>query len=145
MQLTEVLRERLASEYRLASTLMSASESAREKLFYFSVIYLEAGRIINWKMDPDLVLIWAVTQWVHQTATAKFQRMAQGDITPVPDDFIAQLTQATVELAQYVENDGSGQELARLMGVFSQIGYATTGNGYYLIQKASITESQPPT
>ena len=141
MQLPKVLRDRLASEFRLASTLMSASESAREKLFYFSVIYLETGRIINWEMNKDLALIWTVTQWVHQRATAKVQALAQGDIAPLPDDYFDQLTKATVELTNYVENDGSGDELVQLMGEFSQIGYATTGNGYYLIQKASITES----
>ncbi len=145
MLLREELRERLANEYRLASTLMSASDNAREKLFYFSVIYLEAGRIINWQMDTDLVLIWTVTQWVHQRATAKFQAMAQGDIAPLPNDYLDQLTHATVELANFVQNDGSGNELAQLMGTFSMLGYATTGNGYYLIKKASITESQLPT
>lgn len=145
MQLTKVLRERLASEFRLASTLMSASEGAREKLFYFSVIYLETGRIINWEMNKDLALIWTVTQWVHQRATAKVQAMAQGDIAPLPDDYFDHLTLATVELTNFVENDGSGDELAQLMGEFSLLGYATTGNGYYLIRKASVTESQPPT
>ena len=142
MQLTKDLRERLGSEFRLAVSLMVASESPREKLYYFSVLYLESGRIINWQWDSDLVLIWLVTQQTHQRATAKLLAMLQGDqVAPLPDDYFVQLTQATYKLTEYIEKDGSEQELTQIMGTFAQLNYLTTGNGYYLTQKQSIIKS----
>lgn len=144
--LPKELRERLTSEIRIAATLMKGTEIALEKLYYFSVVYLEVGRIINWQWDADLVLIWLVAQQAHVRAAAKVQAMAQGDrLAPLPGDYLDRLTQATVELADFVENDGSGHELAQLMGTFSELVYLTTGNGYYLTQKASIAGSQSPT
>lgn len=146
MQLTNELRERLGSEFRLAVSLMVASESPREKLYYFSVLYLESGRIINWQWDRDLVLIWMVTQQTHIRATAKLQSMLQGDpVAPLPDDYFVQLTKATYELTEYVEKNGTEQELAQIMGTFAQLDYLTTGNGYYLTQKRSIMEKQSST
>ena len=146
MQLTKELRERLASEFRVAVALMTASESALEKMYYFSVLYLETGRIINWQWDTDLILIWMVTQQTHQKATAKLQRMAQGDrLAPIPDDYFDHLIEATAELAAYVEKDGSGHDLAQIMGKFAELAYLTTGNGFYLMQKTAIAQNQSPT
>ena len=144
--LPKELRERLASEIRIAATLMNGTEIALEKLYYFSVVYLEVGRIINWQWDADLVLIWLVSQQTQARAVAKVQAIAQGDrIAPLPNDYFDRLTQTTVELADFVENNGSGNDLAKLMRTFAELVYLTTGNGYYLTQKQSIIETQSPT
>lgn len=145
MQLPDNLRERLVSELKTAIMLMRQSESLREKLLYFSVTYLEVGRIINWQWDADLVLIWLVTQQVHQRATPKLQSMLQGDrLAPLPDDYFEHLIQATSDLADYIETNGSSDVLAELMGRFSMLAYLTTGNGFYLTQKTALTTEDSP-
>ena len=55
------LRRRLAAEYRYAAIKMQEIPPER-KMFYFSVLFGEAQRVLNFEWDRDLALIHLVTQ-----------------------------------------------------------------------------------
>jgi hypothetical protein len=59
------LQLRLVKEYRYAVNKMQESQQPAQKLFYFSVFFGEAQRVLNFEWDRDLALIYTVTQHVH--------------------------------------------------------------------------------
>ena len=136
LSLPDDLHKRLADEFRLAAIRMVDSPNPNQKLFYFSIFFGEAARVLNWHWDRELALIWAITQFTQSQATARWQASKQGDqVATVSKEFFDALAENAVALADYVENKGTEQELHQIRGRFSELCYATTGNGYYLVQK----------
>jgi hypothetical protein len=117
---------------------MSDTSNPQEKLYYFSVFFGEATRILNWHWDRDLALIWLVTQQVQQQASLRFQSIPREPVVSLSGGFFEVLTQTSVELADYIERKGTEEELCILMGRLAELAYVTTGNGYYLLQKGDI-------
>ena len=56
-------RQRLAKEGRNVATKIQESTEPAKKLYYFSVLYLEAQRVFNQEWDRDLVLIYMTGQF----------------------------------------------------------------------------------
>jgi hypothetical protein len=135
-------RQRLAKEYRYAVTKMQEATQAVNKLFYFSVFFGEAQRVLNWEWDTDLALIHMITQQVHTQINAAVQ--VPGLLQTLPIDWatiLDKLTQVASDLATYfeqTENEGSKEELYRILGLFAEITYAVSGNGSYLYEKGSF-------
>jgi hypothetical protein len=136
--LREEYKQRLAKEYRYAVTKMQETQQVAQKLFYFSVFFGEAQRVLNWEWNTDLVLIHIVTQHVHTQINATTQMPG---LQSLPIDWtvvIDKLTQASSDLAAYFENLGnteSKEELCQILGHFAEIAYAVSGNGSYLTDK----------
>lgn len=132
-------QQRLAKEYRYAVTKMQEAKDPTKKLFYFSVLFGEAQRVLNWEWNTDLALIHMVTQHVHtqfMTQASLFGQLPI-DMAIVYD----KLTQVASELAVYfekTENKDSREELYQILGRFAEIGYIVTGNGSYLYEKGLI-------
>src|SRR3972149_1418691 len=63
--LREEYRQRLIGEYRYAITKMQEATLPAKKLFYFSVIFGEAQRILNWEWNTELALIHQITNHLH--------------------------------------------------------------------------------
>lgn len=136
LSLPDELHKRLADEFRLAATLMVGTANPNEKLYYFSVFFGEAGRVLNWHWDRELALIWAITQATQNQAASRLQSTRQGEpVAMLSAEFFDALTRSAVALADYVEEQGTEQELHQILGRLSELTYATTGNGYYLLQK----------
>ncbi|MBF8264660.1 MAG: hypothetical protein HW384_524 [Dehalococcoidia bacterium] len=135
------LRQRLATEYRYAVTKMQKSPEAPKKLFYFSVFFGEAQRVLNWQWDRDLALIYTITQHIHTQVNATMQIPALG-VFPIDwATFYEKLTQGASDLAAYYEkseNDDNREEMYQLLGRLAEIAYAISGNGSYLYEKGSI-------
>jgi len=115
---------------------MSETSNPQEKLYYFSVFFGEATRILNWHWDRDLALIWLVSQQVQQQTAAAISRSEP--VIRLSGEFFEVLTQTSVELADYIERKGTEEELCILMGRLAELAFVTTGNGYYLLQKGNI-------
>ncbi len=136
----EEFRRRLAKEYRYAVTKMQETQPA-QKLFYFSVIFGEAQRVLNWEWNTDLALIYTVTQHVYTQINTVMQASALTQVLPI--DWTAvydKLTLVASDLAAYFEktdNEGS-EELCQILGRFAEIAYAVSGNGSYLYEKGLI-------
>src|SRR4030042_5564449 len=118
-------RQRLAKEYRYAVTKMQEATQLINKLFYFSVFFGEAQRILNWEWDTDLALIHMVTQHIHTQINATIQM--PGIVQTLPIDWTTvsdKLTQVASDLATYfekAENEGSKEDLCQIMGRFAEI------------------------
>ena len=140
--LREELQRRLTEEYRYAVTKMQQETQPIRKLFYFSVFFGEAQRVLNFEWNRDLALIYTVTHHVHTQINATTQVPALGQVLPI--DWAAvydKLTEVASNLAAYferAENEGSKEELYRILGHFAEIAYAVTGNGSYLREKGSF-------
>ncbi|MBI4312381.1 MAG: hypothetical protein HY681_11460 [Chloroflexi bacterium] len=119
---------------------MIAAKELDRKLYYFSVYYGEASRILNWKWDRDLALIYAVTLYAHQQLTAGLQLMLTPRSPAVSqvDAISGSLTESARELAKFVEENGNPELLTEILGRIAEIAYAATGNGRYLVEKGVL-------
>ncbi len=137
--LRKELRQRLAKEYRYAVNRMREETQPLKKLFYFSVIFGEAQRVLNWEWNNDLVLIHIVTQHVHTQVITTAQTPALGQVIPIDwASVYDKLTQTASDLAVYfekAENEDSKEELYKIIRHFAEIAYAVSGNGSYLHEK----------
>ncbi len=137
--LREEYRQRLAQEYRYAATKMQESPQAAKKLYYFSVLFGESQRILNWEWDRDLSLIYMTSQYTYNQVNLLMQPGMRGNV-PIDDSMVfTALTQAAFDLATYLEKtEDNKEELHQILGRFAEISYAVTGNGSYLYEKGLI-------
>jgi len=138
----EELRQRLSKEYRYAATKMQESPQPARKLFYFSVLFGEAQRALNWQWDRDLALIYTVTQHAHTQINTTIQMPGLGQVLPIDWTTVYdKLTQVASDLAAYfekAENEGSKEELCQILGRFAEIAYVVSGNGSFLHEKGLV-------
>jgi len=139
--LSKEYRQRLAKEYRYAVTKMQEAKDPGRKLYYFSVLFGEAQRTLNWGWNRDLVLIYTVTLHVH-TQVNGAMRMPTGQILPIDwASLLEKLTQGSSYLAAYferAENESSKEELYQILADFAVIAYAVSGNGSYLLERGAF-------
>ncbi len=135
------LRQRLAKEYRHAATRMQEEKHPAKKLFYFSVFYGEAERVLNFEWDREVVLVWLVTHQVHMQINATTQTPILA-LLPIEGTIIYdKLIELASDLAAHFEkadSKDSRQELSRILERLAELSYAVTGNGSYLYQKGHI-------
>ncbi|MFC1845791.1 hypothetical protein ACFLYM_00050 [Chloroflexota bacterium] len=142
MKMKNEYRQRLAKEYRYAVTKMQETQPLPNKLFYFSVFFGDAQRVLNWEWDRDLALIHLVTQHVHTQFNGALQQPPQAQVAPV--DWVTatdRLTQAASDLATYfekAESENNKEVLYQILGWLAEIAYAVSGNGSYLFERGSI-------
>ncbi len=151
MQLQEVSRQRLATECRYAVTRMRQEIGPARKLYYFSVFYGEAQRILNSEWDPDIALIQMVTQQTYNQINSQIPSL--GTTIPIDATIVyEQLTKVASDLANYfekTEDETTREELYQILSRLAEIAYVTGGNGAYLYEKGLIkflpaNESAPP-
>ena len=135
----EEFRQRLVEEYRYAATKMQESPQPAQKLYYFSVLWGEAQRMLNLEWDRDLALIYMAA---HDTYNQFNLLMMPQMLSVSPIDIstvFAALTQATFDLATYLEKtEDNTEELNQILGRFAEISYAVNGNGSYMYEKGLI-------
>ncbi len=138
----EELRQRLATEYRYAAAKMQEVTQPTNKLFYFSVFFGEAQRVLNWEWNTKLALIYTVTQHTHTQFNTTIQVPGLGQALPIDwTNVYDKLTEVSSDLAAYFEkseNSNSEEELHRILGHFAEIAFAVSGNGSYLHEKGSF-------
>jgi hypothetical protein len=134
------LKERLAKEYRYAVTKMQETPQPVKKLFYFSVFFGEAQRILNWEWDRYLALVHLVTQQLHTQVNVAMQNPSLGQALPFDwKSFFDKLTEASSDLAAYYEKENHDkEELCQILGRLAEISYVVGGNGSYLYEKGII-------
>jgi len=134
------LKRRLIEEYRYAVTRMQQEGQPVRKLYYFSVFFGEAQRVLNFEWNRDLALIYTVTFHTYTQINAAMQSPV---LMQLPMDWTAvydKLTLAAFDLTAYLEkakNDGS-EELCQILGRLAEIAYVVSGNGIYLHGRGSF-------
>lgn len=138
--LPESLRARLYRELSYAVEKMREEESPFSKLYYLSVFFSETNRVLNTHWDRDLLLLHDVVHLTHTVVSARLEAMKVGAQEPIsmPGNIFDLLTTAAADLANFVETGGDRERLCEILGRFSELGYSTTGNGYYLFEKGTI-------
>ena len=139
MNLSKDLRSRLGNELRFIAKSMEESADPFEKMYFFSAGYGGIGRILNIEWDPELALLHLVLQSTYGQVNSRVTASASGGERPLrlPDNFFEMFTRTTSELADVIlaeRDDG----LTNIMARFAQLGYVTTGNGFYLFTKGLI-------
>ena len=137
----EEYRQRLAKEYRYAVTKMQETQPLAKKLFYFSVFFGEAQRVLNWEWNADLVLIYTITQHTHTQINATTQMPGLQNLPIDWTTIFDKLTQASSDLVTYFENLGNAENREKLYQIlvrFAEIAYAVSGNGSYLYDKGAF-------
>jgi hypothetical protein len=133
------LRKRIATEYRYAAKKMKEALPER-KMYYFSVLYGEAQRILNFEWDRDLALVHAISQHSYKIINDQspmLGKLLSIDMITIHDS----LTQIVSDLASYyekAEDKGNIEELYQILGRLAEITYVTVGNGNYLFEKGVI-------
>jgi hypothetical protein len=133
-------QQRFAAECRYAVIKMTETPDPTKKLFYFSVIFGEAQRLLNLQWDRDLALIHLVSQQVYNITTQQLPFL--GTVLPIQGDVVfTNLVKITSDFTDYLENgnfkDGS-EELSLILGRFAELAYVVQGNGSYLYEKGIL-------
>ena len=142
MLLREEFRERLLKEYNYAANKMQETPNPVRKIFYFSVFFGEAQRVLNWEWKTDLALIYVVTRHVHTQLNGSWSDyIKQPELMPIDWNAIfAKLTQVASDLTAYIEKGKDNkEELCTIMGQFAEVEYSVSGNGSYLYEKGAFT------
>jgi len=136
-KLPEALRARLASEFRFAAEKMADTHDLAAKLYFFSAFYGELNRALNQLWSPELGLAHLVLSKVHEQITGRVNMPTPG--TGIPAGFPAALDGVANELAElFGGKQIDDARLYQLLARTAELGYVSTGNGYYLYLKGHI-------
>ena len=72
------VRERLAAEFRFAVGKMVETEDVPVKMYFYSVFFGEAQRMLNMAWDSNLALVHLVTQDVYRQISARINQVTAG-------------------------------------------------------------------
>lgn len=132
------LQKHLVEEYNYAVNKMRESQKTAEKLYYFSVIFGVAQRLLNFEWNRDLATIHITSSNTYKIISSALSDATQG----VPRNWeaiINTLTEITSDLADYCsKNEDNREELFDIIERFAEVSYAITGNGSYLLEKGII-------
>jgi hypothetical protein len=141
MHLPHDIQQRLATEYRFAAQKMREETEPIRKTFFFSALFTEISRVLNWHWDRDLVLLHWTLQATHGALTQIPQPAVRALTRRSPDTLLETATQIAEELANHMEQKGGDADLFRLIGRIAEVGYAATPHGSYVMEKGLITFS----
>ncbi len=141
MPLPETIRQRLTDEFHYAAKKIEEEEGLQRKLYFFSVTYGEASRLLNLAWDNDLALIHVVCQASHQQIEARVQMMMSGadrvmGLPKETPDVLARTVHSLALLFEKAEMDR--EQLAVVLAEVSALAYTSAGNGGYLYMKGVI-------
>lgn len=148
MQLSEPIRNRIAKEFRFVADGMAANSDLPVKLYFFSAFYAELQRMLNQSWSADLVLAHLVLKETHQQINGRLSMpVPTGGIPTGFSDALDQIANDLADLFAREQIDES--ELYKLLARAAELGYAVTGNGFYLYLKGEIkigaeTTALPP-
>ncbi|MFC1946909.1 hypothetical protein ACFLXY_03190 [Chloroflexota bacterium] len=134
--LQEELRQRLLREYRNAADKMKETPIPARKMFYFSVLYSETQRVLNWQWDRELVIIYTIMQNTHAQVNAGMQAHAATQALPL--DWQGLLDKLTILIEEFADCFEKQENIYDTLGKFAELSYASSGNGSYLLDKGEI-------
>ena len=137
MELNDNHRASLIKEIRLVVKKMAENSDARKMLYYFSGVFTLINRIFNDKFDPELVVAHLILQSVHNQFLNRLQTIRQQGDTAIElsDEQFQKLISLTDTLGKKIQKK---QAIHETLNKFAILGYSTTGNGYFLMQKGIL-------
>ena len=137
MQISENLITTIANEFDFVVEKVNQEGELPHKLYFFSGAYNIVQRVYNLEFDPSLLLIHTVLQDTYNLINSRFASIVTGkDPTiPLPEELFDSLATALAQLSSAIRNH---QDFLEPLQRILIIGYVTTGNGYYLLQKGLL-------
>lgn len=135
MWLPEDVHSKLTSELKFVAAKMKEEPQPLRKLYFFSAIFNEVSRQLNWHWDQNLALIWVVTLSAHGSLNSRVMQPIIGTTNVGTELMMERLTEATSELAVCVENNDEGTNLYAVLGRIAGLTYAATNHGSYIVEK----------
>ena len=137
MNISPEMQKSFTKEIRFVIERMKATSDTTEKLYFFSAVYGQAQRIINFEYDPELMFIYQVMQLVYGMLNARISVIKTGQEVgiSIPDGLFDSLEGALGELADKVDK---GMESYFALQNMLNLAYTTTGNGYYIYLRGMI-------
>lgn len=136
-KLSAELRSQLVGEMRFASKSMRNVQKPAEKLYFFSVVFGTANRIMNIEFDPELGFLHHVTATAYSTMIAALNLINSGQmISTIAPNLFSRLEGQIDVLAEVVEAD---KPTYYVLQEIANLAYSMTGNGYYLFLKGAVS------
>jgi hypothetical protein len=131
--------DHIAKEIDFALQKMGEASAAEEKLYYFSAVHGVINRVMNFQCDPLLVFAHQVLSTVHGALMSRITATKGGGEKhlSVSKEMIEKLQETVIDFRTALkENDQ--EKIYSVLERFANIGYATTGNGFYLFQRGML-------
>ena len=137
MNISPDMQKSFTDEIRFVIERMKGASDATGKLYFFSAVYAQAQRIINFEYDPELMFIYQVVQLVYNMLNARISAIKIGQEAgiSIPDGLFDSLEGALEELADKVSK---GMEPYFALQKMVNLAYTTTGNGHYMYLRGMI-------
>lgn len=137
MNVSKEMQELFTNEVDFVIQRMNGTNSAAEKMYFFSGTYACALRIINIEFDAELAFIHHVLQSAYQMIYARITILQQGQdrAIGIPEKLFDRLEETLKEMSARIKK---GEETYSVIQTIFNLAYSTTGNGYYLHLKGLL-------
>jgi len=131
--------DHIAKEIDFALQKMGDASTAEEKLYYFSAVHGVINRVMNFQFDPILVFAHQVLSTVHSAFMSRLAAMKGGGEKhlAVSPEMVEKLQETVIEFRTALQEKDQ-IKVYHVLERFANIGYATTGNGFYLYQRGML-------
>lgn len=127
----------LAEEFEYCVKKMKEAKSVERKLFYFTSSYGALSRVFNTTFDDEFVFMHFVLTNTYNAFMARLTSIRSGDtVIPLGDGYLDNLADCVADLAKDLRNSKNSVETLKRIAL---LGFATSGNGYYLLEKGFFT------
>ena len=140
MKITPENVDHIIKEIDFVLQKMGEALTAESKLYYFSAVHGVINRVMNFQCDPVLVFSHQVLSAVHSAFTSRLAATKGGGEKnlSVSEEMLEKLQEALGKFSTAFQKKDKARIYAALER-FANLGYATTGNGFYLYQKGVLT------
>jgi hypothetical protein len=133
------IQQRLAEEYGFVAKKMREESDPFRKVYFFSALFTEISRVLNWYWDRDLVLLHWVLQATHANLSTRVQPSSPGRNPELASVLIEPLAQLAEGLAAHMARGAKDDNrLYELIGRAAEIGYLSTQHGGYVMEKGLV-------
>lgn len=138
MELQQLLREYLVTEFHSVSKGIKDSPDMSTVAYNFSACYSAISRVLNIEFDIDLVLLHFVFNGCYNTILNRVTKLNQNAELQVqfPPDFSEKLSGIVDEFAVRFNDN---RDFLDLLSSLTNLCYVVTGNGHFLYQTGRLT------
>ena len=139
-ELPKDVQTRMAKEFEFALQKMHDASDPGIKLYFFSALYGETGRVLNIAWNKELALLHLALLASYQSANNRLQAVRAGAERGVelPNDYFQILETTCSDLLYLVSRTYTVEKFLSVLSRLAELTYLTTGNGYYLYTKGII-------
>ena len=131
MTLHEEYRRIIIGDLNKAIEMAKTVEYPEDKMYFFSISFASIQRIINLQYNQTLVFVHQILQSTHQSIMQRLATRSHLVSQGTPESFIELPFIYLNNLLQAI-SENSENRIWSVLEEFSQLWYATSGNGFYL-------------